>query len=145
MGRRRSRTSRVAIALGVLFALPIGCGSGTAAPATGRVAIVAAMGPTQPVCRSGTPCTRPYRGQVMFAGPQGARITFRLNDRGGVVASVPPSTYRVTAPQSRLLPGLSAVTLDGRAIPRAHDASYSIIVRTGALEHLHLWLDTGIR
>jgi hypothetical protein len=61
------------------------------------------------------------------------------------VAEVPPGTYRMTAPSSRLLPGLSTVTLDGRAIPRVHDASYSIIVRTGALEHLRLWLDAGIR
>jgi hypothetical protein len=88
---------------------------------------------------------RPYRGHVILAGPQGARITFSLSDRGRVVAEVPPGTYRMTAPSSRLLPGLSTVTLDGRAIPRVHDASYSIIVRTGALEHLRLWLDAGIR
>jgi hypothetical protein len=136
---------RMAIALGVLLALPTGCGNGTAAAPTGRVAIVAAMGPTEPVCRSGAPCTRPYRGQVIFASPRGARITFRLSGGGRVVAAVPAGTYRVIAPTGRRLLALSTVTLDGRAIPRAQDASYSIIVRAGAVEHLRLRFDTGIR
>lgn len=113
------------LALLVVTAALVGCASSAATLRSGAYGAVT-RGPTSPVCSAEQPCTEPAVGATLLFlrnGQQVARV---------VVG--PSGTYRV-----HLAPGLYAVRAGRRIEPAA------LRVRAGAMTHLDLAIDTGIR
>ena len=93
---------------------------------------VVTRGPTQPVCRIGTPCTKPAVGAVLLFS-QGGRVAARVRAGAGGRYSV------------RLRPGLYAVRLS--RVPRIGEGILPREVRvpSGAAARVDFSIDTGIR
>jgi Carboxypeptidase regulatory-like domain len=85
-------------------------------------------GPTQPVCRVGTPCSAPAAG---------VRLTF---SRGAVVRHV--RTNKRGRYSIRLAPGRYAVSVSNA---RFGYTPRKVTVRRGQMSRLNIQIDTGLR
>lgn len=140
--RRRASTARFVASL-LLAAAMAGCGAsqitpgpatGSTAPPTGVLHIVATEGPTCPVQRVGGPaCTRPYTGQLEVRSASGALIGQPATSEDGMADVVlPPGMYTVSAPQS------------SSGLPRLTQP-VTVSVSAGGTATATLDFDTGIR
>ena len=123
---------RVALpALAVLAALSATAASGwTQRVATGGLAGVVLLDPATPVCRAGSPCTRPLRLTLVFSRRrrQAGRVTSDKSGRYRIV--LPGGTYAVsTRPRSAL----------GRLRPQ------QVRVPPGHFARIDFHYDAGIR
>jgi hypothetical protein len=119
------------VALALLAALALGCGSaGGGTSGTGLRGYVK-RGPTTPVCRVGVPCTEPARGVKLFFSRSGkVAATATTNKKGW---------YRVT-----LRPGRYTVRTNKRG-PEATPQPRAATVATSTVKRRDFLLDTGIR
>ena len=130
---------------GMLIALLAACGHQAAKSSTGQLWIVAVRGPTQPACRSGSTCTKPYRADVVLRSRHDTPVTIRLTRRGRTLVTVPAGDYSVTVASGSGRPSLSAVTINGKRIRPLNGPRFSVRVLAGRRQRIHLRFDTGIR
>jgi hypothetical protein len=119
------------VALGVLAALALGCGSaGGGTSSTGLRGYVK-RGPITPVCRVGVPCTEPARGVKLFFSRSGKVAATAVTNKKG--------WYRVT-----LRPGRYSVRTNRKG-PEATPAPRTATVPTSTVRRRDFMLDTGLR
>jgi hypothetical protein len=107
------------------------------------IALVATIGPTQPVCRVGHACSAPYHGRVLLRSEgQTSVITTGHDGRGQ--ASIPPGTYEIHEQAGLPFPRLASVTMNGRPVARDDQGGYVLRLIAGP-NHVRLAFDTGIR
>ena len=101
--------------------------TGSAGAATSGLHGIVTIGPTTPVCRVGTPCTKPAVGVVLtFTRPR-HRATARTGTAGGYRAALSAGTWNVHASAGvRISPS-------------------SVVVRAGRNTARSFSIDTGIR
>jgi hypothetical protein len=101
--------------------------TGSAGGATSGLHGVVTIGPTTPVCRIGTPCSKPAAGVVLTFSRPRHRTTVRTGTAGG---------YRVA---------LSAGTWAVHASSGMRIGPASVVVRAGRNTLRNFAIDTGIR
>jgi carboxypeptidase family protein len=123
--KRRRATAAALLAAGAAAA----CGGGASATPSSLHGIVR-RGPTAPVCRVGSTCSKPAARALLLLTRAGrATVRVRTDARGRYRASLEPGSYRVTIPRR-----------EGVAITPAR-----AVVRAGRTRRVDFAIDTGIR
>jgi hypothetical protein len=108
----------------VLFVLLGAGGSGSASGLRGKVL----LDPGYPVCKVGTPCTRPAANALLRFWRHGRVVAHTRSDAGGSYRiALRPGTYRVTSTNGTVL------------------KPFRTTVATGRYRRVTFRLDTGIR
>lgn len=129
--RVRLRAVRRAAVIVLTLTALAACGSaGGAAAVSGVVRGTVTRGPTEPLCRTGVPCSEPAAGVVLVFRRLGATVRTRTDARG---------RYRVA-----LAPGLWRLALTGTGIGTALQPA-SVRVVAGRVHTVEIAIDTGIR
>ena len=141
-----SRVYALIVALMVAGGLGAGCAaSGDAArPASATISVLATIGPTQPVCRAGSPCSAPYRGRVLLRSDAGHASVIEIGRSGRATVSLSPGMYEIPQPAGESFPRLASVRVNGRSIDRDERGSYVFRLVAGR-NGVRLMFDTGIR
>ena len=85
------------------------------------------LGPASPVCKAGTPCTRPAAHVILRFWRKGRVVAHARSDAGGRYRiALRPRTYTVTSGGGRIKPG-------------------RVTVATGSYRRVTFTIDTGIR
>lgn len=128
--RRPHRLAAAAIL--TLAALLVACGSGAAGGATPPSGLygVVTRGPTTPVCRVSTPCSKPAQVTLAFTRPGHDPVRVRSRATGAYRVALPPGTYAVRV----------AIRGPGGSLRPAR----ATVVR-GRFVRVNFQLDTGIR
>jgi hypothetical protein len=121
-------TPRVAAAVLLFLLSSAPAAAGRGAELRGTVT----LGPTSPVCRTETPCERPYATRVVIRSARtGRRVrTLDSDGSGHFRARLRPGLYRVRA-------------LGGDPFPRCSSAT--VRVRTHRVTRVAISCDTGVR
>jgi hypothetical protein len=125
---------RLAILLASLAAFVSGCATAAAQTDAG-IAGRAELGPTCPVQRPHTTCTRPYQTTlILYSAPHHRRIRkLRTDRRGRFHIDIGPGRYVITGTRTGPLHGQ----------PTAQDVNAT--VRPHRVTHVTISFDTGIR
>ena len=130
----RTHLLSLVVAATVLVAVAA-CGtSGATVGGEGGLHVVATMGPTCPVQRSGEPpCVAPYRGDIEVVNSEGTPVAHVTTTAAGVAdITLSPGTYTVTT------------SATGASWPRLIQP-VTVTVTAGATVTANLSFDTGIR
>jgi hypothetical protein len=122
------RTASVALVLSIAL-----CACAKAASSGGSgVAGSVKMGPTCPVQHLGTPCDKAWTGTVLATDLNGTTVASVNTDASGAFQmTLDPGTYMIRA------------DTPGQTMPRG--IPFQVTVRSGAISHVVLQVDTGIR
>jgi hypothetical protein len=113
--------------LAVAFA---GCASAPPGP-TGTIHGTATVGPTQPVCREGEPCTEPYSGPLaLVRASDGKAVRSFTASNGTFQVEAAPGAYAIRHAAAKSWPTCS---------------SPDFTVQAGATTEVPVDCDTGIR
>jgi len=118
-----------AAATGLALLALVACGAAGGA-AAGVVRGTVTRGPTQPVCRVGTPCSEPAARVVLVFRRPGATVRTRTDGLGRYRVSLAPGVWRVALTRTGI----------GTAVTPA-----SVRVVAGRVRTVDLAIDTGIR
>jgi hypothetical protein len=126
---RRVGVRAAAVTASAVAAAAAACGGGASATSAGLHGRVL-RGPTAPVCRTGSSCSKPAaRATLLFTRSGRAAIRVRTDGHGRYRVTLPPGRYRIGIPRR-----------EGVAIAPA-----SAVVLTGRERRVDFSIDTGIR
>jgi hypothetical protein len=109
-----------------------------------KIMLFATIGPTEPACRVGSPCSAPYRGRVLLCSEDGQTSAIVTRSQGRGLASLRPGIYEIPEQVGMPFPRFASVTANGRPVALDKRGGYSIRLVPGR-DHLRLVFDTGIR
>jgi hypothetical protein len=119
-------------ALSALLAAVVLAGCSSAPAETGTIQGTATLGPTEPVCRQGEPCSQPYSGPLaLVRASDGKTVRSFTATNGTFQVEAAPGTYAIRH------------TADNNGWPTCRSPDFT--VQAGATTAVAVDCDTGIR